>query len=78
MKELTLAAQHVYREHRYMENTISKPPVALFPGWNIPPTVSRHHFITSMIQVAEKEVAFSQEEKAEFYASMLAPYERYE
>ena len=76
IKKLTLAAQHVYREHRYFENTVSKPPVDLFPGWNIPPAVSGEHFITSMIQVAEKHITISDEDRQHFYTSMLAPYQR--
>ena len=60
-----------------MDNRVSKPPVALFPGWNIP-SVSGVHFVTSMIDIAEKEIPFSHKEKEDVYASMLAPYERHE
>ena len=76
IERLTYAAQHVYRQHRYMENTISKPPVALFPGWNIPPRVSAQHFILSMIQVARAEIPISKKDENDIYASMLAPFEK--
>ena len=78
IKQLTLAAQHVYREHRYFERTVSKPLVHLFLGWNIPPTVSGEHFIKSMIEVAGQQIPFSEEEKQDIYASMLAPYQRHQ
>ena len=72
-EKMQLTAQHVYLHDRYFENTVTKPPHDIFPGWNIPPTFSGRYYITNMIEFAKEYNTLSEEEINHIYTSMLAP-----